>query len=236
MKVTPKMCACVALMSALFAPLARAQWAVIDVAAVTRLTAELQTLAQSLQTEREQYLEAQQQLSSMTGNRGMQDLLAGVRRNYLPGSWAQLSAALAGHSSTYPALAGAIRAAVLADTSLTASQFARLSPAARAQLSANRHTAALLQALSEEALANASGRFAQLGELITAIGSARDQKSILDLTARISAEQTMVDNEQTKLGVLYSAARAERWADREREREEAIAAEGDFATRFQPTP
>ena len=101
---------------------------------------------------------------------------------------------------------------------------------------ADRRSAALLQALSSAALANASGRFAQLNQLITAIGTAGDQKAILDLTARIDAEQTMVQNEQTKLAVLFAAARAERWADRERAREEAIAAQGNFATRFQPTP
>ena len=225
-----------ALLALCLAPLAHAQWAVIDVAAVARLSSEIRTLQQSLVTEQEQYLEAQQTLRSMSGARGMHDLLQGVRRNYLPENWTQLSAALAGQPGAYPALAAAIRRAERTDTSLTPAQFARLSSAAQAQLVADRRSAALLQALSSAALANASGRFAQLNQLITAIGTAGDQKAILDLTARIDAEQTMVQNEQTKLAVLFAAARAERWADRERAREEAIAAQGNFATRFQPTP
>ncbi len=224
------------LLALCLAPVAHAQWAVIDVAAVARLSTEIQTLQQSLVTEQEQYLEAQQMLSSMSGPRGMHELLQGVRRNYLPENWTQLSAALAGEPGAYPALAAAVRAAERADTSLTPEQFARLSAAAQAQLLADRRSAALLQALSSAALANASGRFAQLNQLVTAIGSARDQKAVLDLTARIDAEQTMVQNEQTKLAVLFAAARAERWADHERAREEAIAAQGNFATRFQPTP
>jgi type IV secretion system protein VirB5 len=234
---TRRQCAVVsALLALVMVPVAHAQWAVIDVAAVTRLTTEIQTLEQSLATERQQYLETQQMLSSMTGARGMHNLLAGVRRNYLPENWAQLRAALAGDSSAYPQLAAAIASAVRTETILTPAEFARLTPAAQAQVTADRRTAALLQALSSAALANASGRFAQLQQLISAIGSAQDQKAILDLTARIDAEQTMVQNEQTKLRVLFAAAEAQHWTDRQRAREAAIAAQGEFATRFQPTP
>lgn len=224
------------MLSVLLAPVAHAQWAVIDVAAVTRLTTEIQTLQQSLMTERAQYLEAQQQLRAMTGSRGMSNLLAHVRRNYLPQSWMQLAGALAGRAGQYPAFAASIRAAVALERRLSPAQFARLSAQERAQLRSDRHTAALMQAVSSSALANASGRFAELNQFITAIGSARDQKAILDLTARIAAEQNMLVNEQTKLRVLFAAAQARHWIDRERQREGAIAAQGDFATRFRPTP
>ncbi len=218
------------------APAAHAQWAVIDVAAVTRLTTEIQTLEQSLAMQRLQFLEAEQQLRAMTGERGMQNLLANVRRNYLPQNWQQLTMAMAGRSAAYPGFAASVRAGVVELRTLTPAQFARLSPGAQAQLRADRQTAALLQALSMQALSNASGRFAGLKRLIAAIGSARDQKAILDLTARIGAEQAMLENEQTKLRVLFAAAQAEQWVDRERAREQAIAAQGNFATRFQPTP
>jgi hypothetical protein len=36
--------------------------------------------------------------------------------------------------------------------------------------------------------------------------------------------------------MLVAAAEAQRWADEEQERERAIAGQGEFATRFQPTP
>ena len=48
-------------------------------------------------------------------------------------------------------------------------------------------------------------------------------------TARIGAEETMLENDQTKLGVLYAMARANREAEREQVREEAIAGIGSFA-------
>ncbi len=211
------------------APAARAQFAVIDVAAVTQLVTEVQNLEQALNV-------AQAQLRSMTGDRGMEDLLAGTNRNYLPTDWSQLTAALNGTSSAYTALSGAIQQALTEDAVLTPQQVGTLSPGAQQQLTENRNTAALLQGVSRQALANASGRFTDLQQLITTIGTASDQKAILDLNARIGAEQVMVENERTKLAMLVAAAEAQRWTDEEQDRERAIAEQGQFATRFQPTP
>ena len=72
------------------------------------------------------------------------------------------------------------------------------------------------------ALGTISGRFGTIQQLITAIGGARDQKAILDLQARISAEQGMLANDQSKLQVLYQAAQAQQWAQQQRNREQAI--------------
>ncbi len=220
----------------LLAPVAKAQWAVIDVAAVARLTTEVQTLEQSLATEQRQFINAQRQLQAMTGSRGMQNLLSGIRRNYLPQNWTQLDAALHGGPTQYPSLTASIQADVAAQDRLAPAEAAQLSPNADAQLRVDRQTAALLQAVSTDALANASGRFAGLRQLVSAIGGAPDQKAILDLTARIAAEQAMLQNEQTKLRVLFASVQAQEWMDRERAREGAIMAQGNFATRFQPTP
>ncbi len=221
---------------ALAAASAHAQWAVIDVAAVARLSAEVQTLDQALTTAQQSLADARQRLAAMTGDRGMEHLLSGVRRNYLPRSWTQLTAALEDPGSSYGSLAASARQALAGDTVLAAPRFAALSPAAQVQIDSDRRTAALLQALSRQALANSSGRFALLQQLIDTIGRAHDQKAILDLTARIAAEQAMLENEQTKLRTLFAAVQAEHWADEERGRERAIAAQGDFATRFRPVP
>lgn len=221
---------------AIAAPAAHAQFAVIDVAAVTQLVTEVQNLEQTLLVAREHLAEAQAQLQSMTGDRGMERLLAGVDRNYLPADWGQLTAALEGASSSYAALSAAISQTLAQDAVLTAQQLGTLSPQMRLQVADDRNTAALLQAVSHAALANASGRFADLQQLITAIGSASDQKSILDLNARIGAEQAMLENERTKLSMVVAAARAQRWAEEEQDRERAIAGQGEFASRFQPTP
>lgn len=223
-----------ALMAA--APAAHAQFAVIDVAAVTQLVTEVENLEQALTVAREHLAEAQTEFRSITGDRGMEQLLAGTNRNYLPLDWGQLTAALDDANSAYAALSAGIQQALTEDKVLSPQQIATLSPSGQQQLAADRDTAALLQAVSRQALANASSRFADLQQLIDAIGAASDQKGILDLNARIGAEQAMLENEQTKLAVLVAAAEAQRWADEEQDRERAIAGQGEFATRFQPTP
>ncbi|MGH8300437.1 MAG: type IV secretion system protein [Steroidobacteraceae bacterium] len=221
---------------AIAAPAAHAQFAVIDLAAVTQLVTEVQDLEQAVTVARDHLQEAQAQLRSMTGDRGMEQLLAGTNRNYLPTDWGQLTAALDHTSSAYAALSAAMQQALTEDAVLSPQQLATLSPDGRQQVVADRQTAAMLQAVSRQALANASGRFADLQQLISAIGTASDQKGILDLSARIGAEQTMLEDEQTKLAMLVAAAQAQRWSDREQERERAVAGQGEFATRFQPTP
>lgn len=220
----------------LVTPAAHAQFAVIDVAAVTQLVTEVQNLEQALTVARQHLAEAQTELRSITGDRGMEQLLAGTSRNYLPTDWGQLTAALNNTSSAYASLSAGIQQVLAENTVLTPQQVAMLSPDGQRQLATDRNTAALLQAVSRQALANASSRFADLQQLINAIGTASDQKGILDLNARIGAEQAMLENEQTKLVMLVAATDAQRWADEEQDRERAIAGQGQFASRFQPTP
>jgi type IV secretion system protein VirB5 len=216
-------------------PAARAQFAVIDVASLTQLVSEVQTLGQQLATARSELAQAQAEYQSVTGTRGMEQLLAGTTRNYLPSDWATLQRALQG-GGNFPTLAADLKNALGLTAVLSGPQLSALAPSASAQLQAGRESVALLQSLSHEALANASNRFASLQRLIDAIGGTADQKGILELQARIAAEQGMLVNEHTKLQVLYQALQAEEWASAQRVRELALAGHGQFASRFQPHP
>ena len=209
---------------------AHAQFAVIDVASITQLIKEYQTLEQELATAKSQLSQAQSEYAAITGSRGMQNLLSGTVRNYLPGSWAQLSAVMSGSSGSFPALAGDVTALVSANAVLTPAQVARLSPSEQSELAAARQSAALLAATSHAALTNSSDRFASLQQLIGALGGASDQKAALDLTARITAEQGMLQNESTKLQVLYQVAQSQEWARAQRIRERAVADQGSLRT------
>jgi len=142
------------------------------------------------------------EFQSMTGGRGMDTLLAGTVRNYLPPDWATLNASLTRPSGTYSAFGQGINAQMASNAVLTPQQVAALSPAEREKLLAARQSAALLAVTTHEALAASSNRFVSLQQLIAAIGRAQDQKAALDLQARISAEQTMLQNEQIKLHSL----------------------------------
>jgi type IV secretion system protein VirB5 len=216
-------------------PAARAQWAVVDVGAIAQLIQEVQTLRQQLTTAQAQLNQAQAALATTTGNRGMQLLLSGTNRNYLPTSTAQLTAASQG-AGAYPGLASGVKASISSNAIMSPAQLAALPPPAQQQVLADRQAIALRQALAAQALSNSSDRFAALQGLIAAIPSAQDQKGILDLQARISAELGMLQNEQTKLQVLAQATEAMSAVNAQREREQVIVGQGQFATRFQPGP
>lgn len=228
----------IALLLVLVAPVAHAQFAVIDVAALNQLIAQAQQLEQQLATARSQLSQAQAEFQAMTGSRGMQSLLAGTVRNYLPPDWTTLQGVLqgTGTAGAYPALASDLARATSANAVLSAQQLAALSAVAGQSLQAGRQSSALLQSLAHEALANSSQRFSALQRLIDTIGSANDQKSILELEARIAAEGGMLENERTKLDDLYQSTQAEQWVNAQRMREQIIAGHGQFTGRFQPQP
>ncbi len=224
-----------ALLAVLACPGAYAQIAVIDVASLRQLLQQVQTLTQQLSTARAQLAQTQNLYQSITGSRGMQRLLSGANPNYLPTDWAQLSAAMQG-GGTYGALAGGVTTALGSNAVLSTAQLATLSTDEQAAISAARQCVALLQALTQQALTNASGRFNDIQQLGAAIGAAPDQKSILELQAALGTEGSLLQNEQTKLQVLFQAAQSEQAATSERERELVIAGQGSFATRFEPSP
>ncbi|MEO8017847.1 MAG: type IV secretion system protein [Pseudomonadota bacterium] len=194
----------------------------VDVGAIAQLIEQIATLREQLETARNQLNQARQQYQAMTGGRGMDRLLSGTNRNYLPPDWQGIDAALNGVDGNYSALARDLRGLVEANAVLTPAQLAGLSNDERLQLEAARRSVALMQATNRRALEVTSARFASLQQLITAISSAEDQKAILDLQARITAEQAMLQNEQTKLMVLHQAAQAEELARRQRASELAI--------------
>ena len=207
---------------------AYAQFAVIDVASITQLVQQYETLQQALTTARNQLAQAQSEYAAITGSRGMQNLLSGTVRNYLPANWTQVSQVLSGTSGSFPALAADLTTLVNANAVLTPAQVASLSPTEQAELTAARQSAALLAATSHAALANSSDRFTSLQQLISAIGGATDQKAALDLSARVAAEQGMLQNEATKLQVLHQVAESQEWVRLQRVRERAIAEQGSL--------
>src|SRR5208282_4738540 len=104
-----------------------------------------------------------------------------------------------------------------------------LGPNERTALADARTSVATSGAVSRSALADTSSRFADLQQLVSAIGSTTDQKAILELQARINAEQTMISNDQSKLQALYKTTEADEELRKQRVRERAIADIGSFS-------
>jgi type IV secretion system protein VirB5 len=214
---------------------AHAQWAVIDAPAIVQLIQQVANAEQQLITARNQLLQAQQALQTMTGARGMEQLLSGTVRNYLPANWNQLTSAMQG-SGGFGTLSSDMQNITTANAVLSPQRIALMSPTEQQMLQASRQWSAMQQAISHQALANTSSRFASLQSLISAIPSAEDQKGILDLQARISAELGMLQNEQTKIQVLAQSTQAQQDVLAQQMREHVVAGYGRFDTRFQPTP
>jgi len=214
--------ALIAIAAVSVSPVTQAQWAVVDIRAIAQMAQQLSTMEQQLGTMQSHFRQAQQEYQSITGSRGMQNLLTGTVRNYLPADWQALQASLTSTTSAYPALSAAVRQVLNANAVLNDQQLSVFSATERSQVLGSRQSVAMLQATTQQALGTISGRFASIQQLINAIGTARDQKSILDLQARISAEQGMLANDETKLQVIYQAAQAQQWANQQKSREQAL--------------
>src|SRR6266403_3133713 len=119
-------------------PPAQAQWAVVDVGAITQLIAQVKQLEAALQVAQSTLTPAQQAYSAITGGRGMQLLLSGTNRNYLPGTWAQLVGAQNGASGAYGALGSDVTATIRRNAILTPANTQNFSAAENAQLTARR--------------------------------------------------------------------------------------------------
>jgi type IV secretion system protein VirB5 len=201
---------------------------VIDATALVQLVTQLQTMEAQLVTAGNQLTEAQNTLQSMSGGRGMENLLSGTARNYLPTDWTQLAAALNDTGSAYGALEREVQGIIRQNAVLTDAELSSLTPALRELVATGRQNAAALEGLSRQALTNSSQRFAAIQQLIQAIGTATDQKAILDLQARIGAESGMLQNEASKLQTLYRITDAEERARIQRVREYAVADVGSL--------
>jgi type IV secretion system protein VirB5 len=209
---------------------ALAQFAVIDVASITQLIQQYQTLEKELTTAQSALTQAQQQYAALTGTRGMQQLLSGTQRNYMPTSWNDVQGVLQGNSTNYGGLSASTQGLVTSNAVLTPQQVSGLSATEQMHLTNARQTAALLQSVTRLALSTTSNRFTSLQQLITAMSSATDPKAALDLHTRIGAEQAMLANDTAKLQVLYQLAQSQRWAQQQQRREQAIADIGSIRT------
>jgi type IV secretion system protein VirB5 len=158
----------------------------------------------------------------------MQNLLGGINRNYLPQNWTQLSQIMSGSSGGYPGVASSYSSLVTSNAVMGPAQVAALSPSEQAELQAQRSSVALLQTTTRTALQNASDRFASLQQLISAIGQATDQKGALDLETRIAAEEAMLQDEQSKLQILFQVAQSQQWAQAQQSREQSIIDQGSL--------
>lgn len=168
-------------------------------------------MAQQYQQLVQQYNQAVTTYNSISGIRGMADLVNNPNlRRYLPNEWSQAMNLLnspGGYTnlqSSINAIKGAATIVSITDTSLDPN-----SAAGRAFVG-RQNQAATNRALSEEGFKQASDRITAIQTLIDSVNGVPDQKDVQDLQARIQAEQAMVQNESVKLALMAQLQQAQR--------------------------
>ncbi|MCE8050088.1 type IV secretion protein [Halomonas daqingensis] len=92
--------------------------------------------------------------------------------------------------------------------------------------SGNQNTATWL-GQSQKSLEQAQERFSELTGLVAEVNNSPDQKDVLDLQARIGAEEVLLQNEMAKLTMLRSQAEANRAMHNQRVQQMAIESSGE---------
>jgi type IV secretion system protein VirB5 len=184
------------------------------------------------------YNQIQQAYNSTVGGRGMEGLmnLSNLARNYLPPDAAEMANVISNTSSTYSGLAARVQSIKSSNGVLSAGQISGFATEAQRALNMGRDNAAGLQMLTEQAQQTSSSRYSQIQSLISSIGSATDQKAILDLQGRLQGELAMQNNDNAKLQAMYAQAQAQELQRQQTAREGAINSFGTFTTRLGQFP
>jgi len=211
---------------------------VIDSANLAQSVQQVLSWGQQLTGMEQQYLQlfqSYQQLEatyhSLTGPRGMQNLLpiALASRNYLPVNGTQLAGVVNGTSAAYPLLASQVQTTMQLNAVLNPQGVSALSPQAQQFIRQSRQAAAMLTILSQQTQANASNNFGNVQSLIGALGTTSDTKASADLSGRIQSEQLMTQTNQIKTDALYQSVQAQQLQNAQFAREAAVKQQGTQA-------
>ena len=225
-----KLGAMVVLVSLAFAPAARAQIPVTDVASLTQQIQQVMSWVQQYSQMVEQIRNQVQQISqlretynSMTGDRAMGGLLNGVAdqtaRRYLPADMAQLYDIYNGTIVPgYAALATRITGLRSTLSSLPPGYFPAGSQL-ETQLNKALDSLGAQRVMAQEAYKAVGDRVTNTENLMATISSATDPAAIAQLQARIQGEQVLAQNETTRIALMQYQQAAQRAEQEQRQRE-----------------
>ncbi|WP_207284166.1 P-type DNA transfer protein VirB5 [Pseudomonas sp. FW300-N2F2] len=173
--------------------------------------------AQQVEQMTSQIDQMKQQYQSITGSRGLGTIMNNpALRDYLPQDWQQVYDSV--QSGGYAGLSR--RAAQIYNDRKVydaCSQF--MTTQQRTSCQAQAVKPSQDKAFALDAYDAAKGRLRQIDQLMGKINDTPDPKAIAELQGRISAEQAMIQNEQTKLQMYQMVAEAEDRLQRQQQRE-----------------
>lgn len=195
-----------ALSIALAAPAAQAQIPVTDVASITQRAMEsaqqLAQLVNQLEQMKAQLEQARAQYEAMTGSRGMGSLLSGQNYQRIPTNWKETLNMINGSDGRYGNISSMANQVLHTMNGIDPNVFAEVDSSYGQLSGESANQAATYQALQGTEYNDTAARFDELKQLIAKIDQAPDEKAILDLNARIGAQQVMLQNEQLKMQAL----------------------------------
>ncbi|AEA71609.1 putative type IV secretion system protein virB5 [Pseudomonas brassicacearum subsp. brassicacearum NFM421] len=173
--------------------------------------------AQQVEQMTSQIDQMKQQYQSITGSRGLGTIMNNpALRDYLPQDWQQVYDSV--QSGGYAGLSG--RATQIYNDRKVydaCSQF--ITTQQRTSCQAQAVKPSQDKAFALDAYDAAKGRLRQIDQLMGQINETADPKAIAELQGRMSAEQAIIQNEQTKLQMYQMVAQAEDRLQRQQQRE-----------------
>jgi len=178
---------------------------VIDVSNLTQQLLQVQHMLSQLQELQAQLETANKTLDGMSGSRGLANVV----------------------DTAYDVAVNVDPDAVLSNAGINSAADHGLSGNVADLYDRSNRDAALWLGQSQKSLEQSQERFAGLTGLIAKVNASPDQKDILDLQARISAEEVFLQNEQAKLAMLRSQAEANQAVHAQRVQQMRVESSGE---------
>ena len=195
---------------------ARAGIPVIDVASLAQAIQGVMNSMTQVQNQYQQIIGLDRQIESMSNARSLGDVLNNpALQNYVPREASTLVRSL--ESGGYGTLGGASK--TLRDAQMTYNCMDVDDAGKRTNCQSTLAKPYQQKAFMEDALSKAKDRVAQINSLMRRAGATTDQKEIQEVTARIGAENALLQHEVSQIELMRGLAEADQRVADSRARE-----------------
>ena len=201
---------------------ALAQWAVIDPTNLVQNINQVRQTVEQVKQLQAQLKNAEKQLESISGSRGMRQLVTDQARDYIPRDWRETLTELEGGGRAGDGgINGALKELRESIGQIGSAGLANVPDGVAASAEASARYDMEAWGRATKVYNRANERFGELEKLGDALNSANDQKAVLDLIARLQLESNMLLNEMVRVQAEVAATDRERLL-REEQRAENI--------------
>ena len=188
---------------------------VIDIANLIQTVQQVVNDITKITNQIQQINQLRAQLASINGVRNLGNVFdSAALKNYIPAeAYGVVNAVNTGGYSGLSSTAKSLRDAAMVYNCLD------LTGAARTDCQATLSQPYQQKGLLQDAMKSAAGRLDQINALMTQINATADQKAVLEIQARIGAENAMLAHEMSQVQMLVGMADSEERIARSRDRE-----------------